>query len=330
MFLGTLRQAGSAARSWSFGRGRPSAHGWPGLAGGTALAVLLSVHAVGPGVTGESLRSLLHPGGVTVDDLQPRDRLEVPEARAVGWSLPLPPSTRDLRGMSSRGDGRPELPGSAPSASPSPPERGSLILTASVTPSLPLIQTPTAEPAFVPMTTADQLAPGAELRSESGAAAPASSATPATPASSTSTTVLQPPPPLGAPTPIPGQPLVPTHILEFAALQYQGYPYRFGGATPEGFDCSGLIYFLFKQGGSTIARDMPAQYEAGPHPAKADLQPGDLLFFQNTYMEGLSHNGIYLGNQQFIHAVDETTGVAISNLETDYWTSHWYGATHVR
>jgi cell wall-associated NlpC family hydrolase len=113
-------------------------------------------------------------------------------------------------------------------------------------------------------------------------------------------------------------------------VQYAQYPYEFGGSSPEGFDCSGFVYFVFRQSGTPISRDIYGQYAAGSHPDRNDLQAGDLVFFANTYMAGLSHVGIYMGNDQFIHAADETSGVAISNLRSDYWTAHWFGATRVR
>ncbi len=53
------------------------------------------------------------------------------------------------------------------------------------------------------------------------------------------------------------------------------------------------------------------------------------MFFQNTYSAGLSHNGIYIGNNQFVHAADEAAGVTISSLATAYWSSHWFGATRL-
>ena len=53
------------------------------------------------------------------------------------------------------------------------------------------------------------------------------------------------------------------------------------------------------------------------------------MFFQNTWAPGLSHNGIYIGNNQFVNAADEASGVTISSLSTAYWSSHWFGATRV-
>ena len=113
------------------------------------------------------------------------------------------------------------------------------------------------------------------------------------------------------------------------AMDYKGYRYVFGGTTPAGFDCSGFVYYVYNKAGSGISRGMWGQYNAGSHPSRGDLQPGDIVFFQNTYMAGLSHNGIYIGGGQFIHASDERTGVTISSLGESYWSAHWFGATRV-
>lgn len=69
---------------------------------------------------------------------------------------------------------------------------------------------------------------------------------------------------------------------------------------------------------------------AGRRVSRGELQPGDLVFFQNTYIPGLSHGGIYIGNGQFIHAADERSGVVASSLSDPYWESRWLGATRLR
>jgi cell wall-associated NlpC family hydrolase len=113
------------------------------------------------------------------------------------------------------------------------------------------------------------------------------------------------------------------------AMKYLGYRYVFGGTSPAGFDCSGFVYYIHNHSGAPVGRGMWQQYNGGGHVAMSALQPGDTLFFANTYMPGLSHDGIYIGNGQFIHASDERTGVTISSLYTGYWQAHYVGATRL-
>jgi uncharacterized protein YraI len=111
------------------------------------------------------------------------------------------------------------------------------------------------------------------------------------------------------------------------ALQYVGYPYVWAGEGPYGFDCSGFVMFVIRNVlGMNITHDMFIQYDLGTPVAYGDLQPGDIVFFQNTFRWGMSHNGIYLGNGQFVHAENETTGVRISDINSQYYSSRYYGA----
>lgn len=116
-------------------------------------------------------------------------------------------------------------------------------------------------------------------------------------------------------------------IADFA-LGFAGYPYVWAGADPStGFDCSGFTMYVVAQTlGIDITHDMFVQYGMGTPVAEGDLQPGDLVFFQNTFRPGMSHNGIYIGNNQMIHAENESTGVKISDITSDYYASRWYGA----
>lgn len=114
------------------------------------------------------------------------------------------------------------------------------------------------------------------------------------------------------------------------AMRYLGYPYVWATHGPSSFDCSGFTYWVVL---NVLGRDIGAgtwtQVSAGASVSRGNLQPGDLVFFQNTYTTGLSHVGMYIGNDQFIHAQNESTGVVISDLNSSYYASRWYGAVRL-
>ncbi|NRD79284.1 C40 family peptidase [Bacillus sp. BRMEA1] len=103
--------------------------------------------------------------------------------------------------------------------------------------------------------------------------------------------------------------------------KYIGTPYLYGGSTPAGFDCSGFAQYVFNKVGISIPRTVATQW-AGLKVISTP-NPGDLVFFA-TISTGPSHVGIYLGNNQFIHA--GSTGVTISDMTTSYWQSRYLGA----
>jgi len=118
-------------------------------------------------------------------------------------------------------------------------------------------------------------------------------------------------------------------IVDYA-MRYLGYPYVWATHGPSSFDCSGFTYWVtLNVLGRDIGGGLWTQVSAGSAVSRNSLQPGDLVFFQNTYTAGLSHVGIYIGNDQFIHAENESTGVRISDLNSSYYSSRWYGAVRL-
>lgn len=117
------------------------------------------------------------------------------------------------------------------------------------------------------------------------------------------------------------------------ALQQVGDPYVWGGATPQGFDCSGLVQWVFGREGVSVPRTSYEQYNIGTAVSMANLQPGDLVFF-TTDAPGASHVGIYVGAKNgfahaFVAADNPSTGVIVDNLNNPYWQSHFIGARRV-
>ena len=114
------------------------------------------------------------------------------------------------------------------------------------------------------------------------------------------------------------------------ALAYRGMPYIRGASSPSrGFDCSGLIYFLLRQRGYNPPRTAAGYARYGTPVARGQWAPGDLLLFANTYKRGISHIGIYLGNNNFVHAASTRQGVRVDSMATKYFASKYWGARRV-
>jgi peptidoglycan DL-endopeptidase LytE len=124
------------------------------------------------------------------------------------------------------------------------------------------------------------------------------------------------------PTPVPAKENVNTSSVIETAKSLLGTPYVWGGKTTDGFDCSGFIYYVYNQSGKTISRYSSEGYYNRSFYVNTP-QVGDLVFFENTYKKGISHLGIYAGDNQFIHASD--FGVTVTSLSDPYWASKFDG-----
>ena len=109
------------------------------------------------------------------------------------------------------------------------------------------------------------------------------------------------------------------------AMQYLGVPYVWGGASPSGFDCSGLTMYVYAQLGVSLPHYTGDQWNAGPHVSRDQLQPGDLVFFTPD----LGHMGMYVGGGSFIHAPHTGDVVKISSLSDPWYSSEYQGAVRV-
>ena len=116
-------------------------------------------------------------------------------------------------------------------------------------------------------------------------------------------------------------------IVEFA-LQYVGYPYIYGTAGPDTFDCSGFTSYVYAHFGYKLNRSSKDQIKNGVAVSKEDLQQGDLVFFSNNGSYP-THVGLYIGDGNIVHASTEKDGVKISSLNTNYYIQSYFGARRV-
>ena len=112
------------------------------------------------------------------------------------------------------------------------------------------------------------------------------------------------------------------------AKQYLGCPYVYGGSSPRGFDCSGFTRYVFANFGVNLSHSGSAQRNAGKSVSAGNMQPGDLVFFAQTSSGRISHVGIYIGGNQFIHPSSPSTGVIVSSMN-DYVARGFVGACRI-
>ena len=131
-----------------------------------------------------------------------------------------------------------------------------------------------------------------------------------------------PPAPSPSPSPPPTSPPPSTHGgVVGIALRYLGVPYRWGGASPSGFDCSGFLVYVFAKVGVYLPHSSYMQFRLGRFVPRSALQPGDAVFFN-----GASHVGIYIGSGRFVHAPHTGDVVKISSLGDSWYSSTYVGA----
>jgi cell wall-associated NlpC family hydrolase len=112
------------------------------------------------------------------------------------------------------------------------------------------------------------------------------------------------------------------------ASNYVGTPYRMGGTSSKGMDCSGLVFNVFRAFGIALPRTSRAQSRFGQEVPRRDLRPGDLVFF-NTSGRGVSHVGIYSGRGEFIHASTRARRVRFDRLDNKYFRKRFVVARRV-
>lgn len=120
-------------------------------------------------------------------------------------------------------------------------------------------------------------------------------------------------------------------VVNFA-MQFRGTPYVWGGASPGGFDCSGFTKYVYAQFGLNLPHSAAGQYSQryGTFIDRGSLQPGDLVFFANTYKRGISHVGVYVGGGMVVQALAPGTPLAAVSMNSAYWNSKYYGALRPR
>ncbi|HET9833034.1 MAG TPA: C40 family peptidase [Vicinamibacterales bacterium] len=131
-----------------------------------------------------------------------------------------------------------------------------------------------------------------------------------------------------APVPPPRAAMPQDQALIATALSFRGTPYRNGGSDPTGFDCSGFTQWVFAQHGVALPREVEQQFKVGEKINQDDLKPGDLVFF-HTESRGPSHVGIFVADDQFVHAPSSRGVVRVEYVNSTYWGRRFIGARRV-
>ena len=113
------------------------------------------------------------------------------------------------------------------------------------------------------------------------------------------------------------------------ARKYLGSSYVYGASGPSSFDCSGFTSYVFKLHGVGLSRTAQGQYSNGTSVSRSDLQPGDIVVFNNSGNTAIGHVGIYIGGDNFIHAANPSQGVTITSLSSSYYGKRYVGARRV-
>lgn len=133
----------------------------------------------------------------------------------------------------------------------------------------------------------------------------------------------------------PADTLIPEHVgpeparmaVVEIAQRMLGTPYRSGGQSPRGFDCSGLASYSYGRAGIALPRTSADQFAAARPVSRGELRPGDLVFF-NINGRSVSHVGIYVGQGRFVHAPGSGKVVSLESLDNPYWQRRIIGAGH--
>lgn len=112
------------------------------------------------------------------------------------------------------------------------------------------------------------------------------------------------------------------------ALAQVGAPYRYGGQSPSGFDCSGLVHYAYSRAGMNVPRTTGSLWSGTAAVARADMRPGDVLFF--SINGKMSHVGLYLGGGRFVHAPKSGRSVSVESLSSPFYSQAFLRAGRPR